>query len=42
MQSGLRLGKEFSSIGIGRMGITDGCIVLIPEPGDSGVVWYFE
>jgi len=42
VQSELRLGKEIPSIGIERMGITDGCIVLIPEPGDSGVVWYFE
>ncbi|KAK2464798.1 hypothetical protein APHAL10511_003216 [Amanita phalloides] len=42
VQSELRLGKEVSSNTVGRMGITDGCIVLIPEPEDSGIVWYFE
>ncbi|KAF8816937.1 hypothetical protein BYT27DRAFT_7127192 [Phlegmacium glaucopus] len=42
VQSELRLGRDVPFAGVGRMGVTTGCVVLVPEPGDSGVVWYFE
>ncbi|KAF8963454.1 hypothetical protein BDZ97DRAFT_1919882 [Flammula alnicola] len=42
VQSELRLGREISLVGVSRMGLTTDCVLLAPEPGDSGMVWYFE
>ncbi|THV04027.1 hypothetical protein K435DRAFT_774670, partial [Dendrothele bispora CBS 962.96] len=41
VQSLLRLGKEISSMELGRMAMTNGAVVLAPEPGCDGMVWYF-
>jgi len=42
VQSELRLGREISLVGVSRMSLSTDCVLLAPEPGDSGVVWYFE
>lgn len=42
MQSELGLGREISLVGVSRMGLSTDCVLLAPEPGDSGMVWYFE
>jgi len=42
VQSLLRLGKEISWIELKRMAMTDGAVVLAPEPACDGMVWYFD
>jgi len=42
IQSVLRLGREFSLGDAQRTGLTTNCVVLAPEPGEDGRIWYFE
>ena len=42
VQSELHLGKEISLVGISRMALSTDCVLLAPEPGGSGTVWYFR
>lgn len=42
VQSELRLGRPITLVGVGRMGLASDRVILAPEPGDSGMVWYFE
>ncbi|KAH9480416.1 hypothetical protein JR316_0007014 [Psilocybe cubensis] len=42
VQSELHLGNPITLVRVGRMGLAPDRIVLIPEPGDSGMIWYFE